>query len=64
MLMDFTELKAESFDRLVKFFEENVAIKPYFNAISTECKKNECYSLSTIMILTIEKLLDEIHRSK
>ena len=61
LITDLNELKASSFDRLTEFFKENSIIKPYFDVITEECKKNKCYSLATRMILTIEKLLDEIN---
>lgn len=50
--------------RIVDFFETNKQIKPYYEETIEECRRNQCFGMATIMVLTMEKLLDEIEDLK
>lgn len=58
--MDSLRSGYNGWNRLVKFFETNKQIQPYYEEIIEECRRDQCFSHPTIMILTIEKLLEEI----
>ena len=47
-------------NRLVEFFKTNKQVQHYYEEIAEECRRDLCFSQPTIMILTIEKLLEEI----
>jgi hypothetical protein len=49
-----------SWKQLVKFFESNEQIKPYYEEIVEECRRDNYFGMATMMIMTIEKLLEEI----
>ena len=52
--------KSNSWERMVEFFESNKSIKEYYDDVSEECRRNQSFGYATIMILTIEKLLEKI----
>jgi hypothetical protein len=49
--------KANGWDDLRKFFDENLDIQRYYKESQRECWDDGCYSASMIMTHTIEKLL-------
>lgn len=54
------ESKSNSFEQLENFFNSNKQIQQYFDEIKNECIKNNYYGKATMMILTIEQLLEKI----
>lgn len=62
--MDSLRSGYNGWNRLVEFFETNKQIQPYYEEIIEECRRDQCFSYPTIMILTIEKLLEEIEDLK
>ena len=52
--------RANSYDSVKNFFNTNARVEPYWNEVREQCIRDNCQSVPTMMILTIEKLLDEI----
>ena len=59
--MEFSRMvgKSNGWDQLYTFFHEDKRIKPTFEEVVEECHRDNCQSAVTMMILTIERLLDE-----
>lgn len=53
--------KSNSWDRLVRFFENSDEIQDYYKLSREECKKYNCSSEAIMMIVTIEKLLENVN---
>ena len=51
---------SNSWSSLVDFFETNEIIKPYYQEVIEECRKDNYFGMSTVMIMTIEKLLEKV----
>lgn len=54
------ESKANSFKQIEHFFNTNKSIQKYYKETIDECIRDNCYGVSTMMVLTIEKLLERI----
>lgn len=53
-----------SYNNIVNFFNTNSDIEPFYKKTKQECFDSNCYSSSTMIILTIEKLFEEISNLK
>lgn len=51
---------SNSFKQIEHFFNSNKQIQKYYTDIKEQCIKDNCYGVSTMMVVTIEKLLDTI----
>lgn len=51
--------KANSWDNIEEFFKNNEDIKSIYEEARDELYKENCQSASSIIILTIEKLIDK-----
>lgn len=54
------ESNSNSFKQVENFFNTNKNIKKYYEETKDECIKDNCYGVATMMVLTIEKLLERI----
>lgn len=52
--------KANSWDRIEKFFKENKDIAPYYNEAVEECRRDNCFGCATMMIIAMEKVLEKV----
>lgn len=52
--------QSNSYIQLEKFFYKNKRIKPFFEEAQNECIETGNVGMATIMITTIENLLDEL----
>lgn len=52
--------KANSWDRIEKFFKENKDIAPYYTETVEECRRDNYFGCATMMVITMEKLLEKI----
>lgn len=50
--------------KISEFFETNKSIKKYHEEIVEECRRDNYFGVATMMIMTIEKLLNEIEQLK
>lgn len=62
--MDSLRSSANGWKRLVEFFETNEQLKPYYEEIKEECRRDNYFGIATMMVMTIEKLLEEIEDLK
>ena len=58
--MDSLRSGYNSWNRLVGFFKTNKQIQPYYEEIHEQCRRDNYFGMATMMIMTIEKLLEEI----
>lgn len=50
--------KANSWDNIDKFFNENKQIQKVYEEVRRECYKDQCFGASTIYIEVINKLME------
>ena len=50
--------KAGSWDSIEEFFENEEVLKDIYKETVSECLKDNCQSISVMMILTIRKLME------
>lgn len=62
--MDSLRSGYNGWNRLVEFFESNKQIQPYYEEIVEECRRDNYFGMATMMVMTIEKLLEEIEDLK
>ena len=51
--------KSNSWDRIVRFFENSEEIQEYYKLAVSECKEFNCHSEAIMMIVAIEKVLED-----
>lgn len=52
--------KANGFDRLEEFFDNDKRINTYYKEAVEECRRDNCYGVATMMIVALEKMLDRL----
>jgi hypothetical protein len=52
--------KANAWDRIVDFFDNNEYIQPIFKEVSDELMKEQCFSHAIHIIETIRRILDKL----
>lgn len=56
--------KANSWDRMARFFENSEEIQEYYQDAIKECRECNCHSEVIMMIVAIEKALEKIEELK
>ena len=56
--------KADNWDNLIKFFENDKYLNKYYKEFKEECNRETYFGKTNAMIMTIKKLLEEIEVSK
>lgn len=51
---------SNSYKQIKHFFDSNKQIQKYYTEIKEQCIKDNCYGVATMMVVTIEKLLETI----
>jgi len=54
------EGRSNAYNQIEKWFNENPEIKKYYEETQKECFNEQCFGTATIIIITIEKLLNKI----